>query len=176
MQARVRVLRRLARIRHARHAWRSSLPLRSPRDVGVCESRSRVYPRRPTASGRLRHARLHGTPLFGLSSYALPFALSPVHTLIPSAAVAAAVAPAVACACAAFIFACSRPRPSTSPIRSRAGQTSKDNIFVMQDLMLRYRRNWRQTEVARGPRCPGISHKCPSDVAHRRWGVTTPMS
>jgi MFS superfamily sulfate permease-like transporter len=48
------------------------------------------------------------TPLFGLSSYALPFALSPVHTLIPSAAVAAAVATAAACACAT-------PRPSTSP-------------------------------------------------------------
>jgi hypothetical protein len=112
-QARVHVRRhRLARVRPARHARRSSLPLRSPRDVGVCESRSRVYPRRPTASGRSRYARLHGTPLLGLSSYALPFALSPVHTLIPSAGVAAAVATAAACACAAFIFAWSRPQPS----------------------------------------------------------------
>jgi hypothetical protein len=95
------------------------LPLRSPRDVGVCELRSRVYPRRPTASGRSRYARLHGTPLFGLSSYALPFALSSVHTLIPSAAVAAAVATAAACACAAFIFAWPRPQPSKPPTAPR---------------------------------------------------------
>jgi hypothetical protein len=59
----------------------------------------------PNGEAGWRYDRLRGTPLFGLSPYALPFALSPVHTLIPSAAVAAAAATAAARACAAFIVA-----------------------------------------------------------------------
>jgi hypothetical protein len=114
-QARVHVLRRLARVRHARHARRSPRPLLSPRDVGVCESRSRVYPRRPTASGRSRYA-LDSAALHSSGSHHMPCLLLSVlfrpSSRPPSAAVAAAVATAAAWACAAFFFAWSRSRPS----------------------------------------------------------------
>jgi hypothetical protein len=60
--------------------------------------------------GGWRYDRLRGTPLFRLSPYTLPFALSPVHALTPSAA-AVVTAATAAWAWPAFVFVRFRSRP-----------------------------------------------------------------